>query len=510
MANTPKKITSIREAFLVALFVSIAVYFLARSVFLAFAGYGPLEKTLSILFFFSEAFIMFHAVGYFANIYNMNRRELIEKRSEPEAPRVYTKPSVAILIPARHEPKDVLENTVASCLNIDYSEKTIYILDDSSDKKHMEEAEEIAKRYGARIFRRAERHGAKAGVINDCVRTLDDKYVVIFDVDQNPMRNFLNKLVPIMENDPKLALVQTPQFYTNIEENRISFTAQMQQAVFYEYICEGKSTDEAMICCGTNVVIRKEALLDVGGFDETTVTEDFATSFFMHMKGWETLYYNRVNTFGLGPTDLSSYFQQQSRWATGNIAVFRKVLYAFFKKTKELKLIQWFDYFVTGSYYFVGIAYTFLILCPILYIFFGIPSFFMNPVVYVVAFLPYFLISISFFYMTMGRRGYRINEMLKAQALTFLTLPVLTRAAIKALSGTKSTFKITPKTGKGHISYVALWPQLAIWAITLSAVTWGLNRYFYEKSAAILINVLWITYHLLLFSMIFYFNEDDE
>ena len=509
MAHNAKKKASVRESLLVVLFVAILVYFLSRSVFIAFANYDVLEKTLSILFFFSEVFVMLHAIGYFVNIFNMNRRELIEKRSDPEAPKLYSTPPVAILIPARHEPKEILEDTVASCFNLDYKDKTIYILDDSSDEKYIKEAAEISEKYGTKIFRRKERRGAKAGIINDCVETLDEKYIAIFDVDQNPMPNFLKKLVAIMESNSGLALVQAPQFYTNINESRISFTSQMQQAVFYEYICEGKSTDEAMICCGTNVVIRKEALLDVGGFDETSVTEDFATSFLLHKKGWKTLYYNKVNTFGLGPTDLSSYFQQQNRWATGNIQVFKKILASFFKNPGALTLIQWFDYLITGSYYFVGLAYIFLMMCPVLYIFFNIPSFFMNPAVYTLAFFPYMTISIALFYMTMGERGYKLRKMFSAQALTFLTLPVFVRASFSGIRGGNSTFKITSKTGEGRVSYKVLWPQITIWAINLSAVTWGLNRFYYERNAAILVNVLWITYHLVLFSMVFFFNEED-
>ena len=257
-------------------------------------------------------------------------------------------------------------------------------------------------------------------------------------------------------------------------------------------------------------MIRREALLDVGGFDESTVTEDFATSFLLHQKGWKTLYYNRVNTFGLAPTDLSSYFQQQSRWASGNIKVFKNILLTFLKRPRSFKPMQWFDYIVSGSYYFIGLSYLFLMACPVLFIFFNIPSFFMNPAVYMLAFLPYVTISIAMFYLTMGERGYKLKNMFKAQALNFLTLPIFIQSALSSITNTKTTFRITSKEGKSRVPYTMLWPQLLIWGVNLSALTWGLNRFYYERNGAIFINALWITYHLILFSGIFFYNEEAE
>jgi cellulose synthase (UDP-forming) len=38
--------------------------------------------------------------------------------------------------------------------------------------------------------------------------------------------------------------------------------------VFAEYACEGKNIDDAMLGCGANITFRREALVEVGGFDE--------------------------------------------------------------------------------------------------------------------------------------------------------------------------------------------------------------------------------------------------
>ncbi|MFA7677490.1 MAG: glycosyltransferase [Candidatus Omnitrophota bacterium] len=443
MIELIKKKAGLFKGLLIFLFISILVYSLTRAVFIYYADYVPLEKILAVIFFLAESFVMLHAFGYFLSIYNLSRK----KKELAQPPELKGFPPVAILIPARHEPKKVLEETLATVYNLNYPNKTIYLLDDSTQEKYRQEAEGLASAYGAKLFRRSQRHGAKAGIINDCLKNLEDIYVAIFDADQNPLPDFLTRLVPFLESDPKLAFIQTPQFYSNLESSKIAFGSNMQQSVFYEYVCEGKSSNQSMICCGTNVVLRRQALVDVGGFDEATVTEDFATSFRMHLKGWKSLYYNHVHTFGMGPENLGEYFKQQNRWALGNVGVLRLIVKQFLRDPLSLKPAQWFEYFITGSYYLIGWAYLSLVICPIMYIFFNIPSFFMNPVVYCFTFFPYLLLSLAIFYASMSGRHYTVSQIFKGQMLAFISLPVYIRASFFGFIGAKGTFQVIAKNG---------------------------------------------------------------
>jgi cellulose synthase (UDP-forming) len=418
-------------------------------------------------------------------------------------------PPVAILVAARHEPKSILENTFMTLRNINYQNKKIYFLDDSSEEKYMGEADKLCKDYGLILFRRKERHGAKAGIINDCLKNLTDDYIAIFDADQNPLPEFLNVLVPIMEKNKKLAFIQTPQFYSNIEESRVARAAAFQQAVFYEYICEGKSSGGAMFCCGTNVIFRREALAAVGGLDELTVTEDFATSIKFHASGWESLYYNHVYAFGMGPNDLTGYFKQQFRWASGTISVFKKVIRRFLNKPFSLSLFQWWEYLLSGSYYLIGIAFFILMICPIVYLLFKVPSFFAKPEVYFLAFVPYFILSLSVFYFILARRHYKAKDLFLGQLLASITFSVYIDGAIAALSGRKTTFGITAK-GKGSaMSYVSLWPQIFMIFLNFIAFTWSINRFIYERNVAVLVNGIWTLYYFAILCSIFYFNTPD-
>jgi len=493
------------QVLVITVLIFLVNYLFFRSVYLYYASCGPLERILAFFFLGSEFFIMFHAVGYFFNVLRLNRQP-----DNYPVQDLVDEPPVAILIPARHEPKEVVERTLLACYNIDYKNKVIYLLDDSTLEQYKKEAQELSKEFGTRIFSRDVHRGAKAGIINDVNQTLKEKYIAIFDADQNPMPHFLKILVPILEKQPLLAFVQTPQFYTNCSSNRVSLTANFQQAIFYEYICEGKNTNGTMMCCGTNVVLRRNVLLEIGGFDENTVTEDFATSLNLHMKGWETLYVNMPLVFGMAPEDLVEYFKQQSRWALGNTQVFKKVVKNLFTKPWSLSFMQWFDYLITGTYYFIGWAYLCLFLCQLIYTFFSVPAFFMNPYVYSLSFTPYFLLALGVFYSSMGLRHYKFSNILKTHLLTMLSVPIYLRATLFGLFNVPVGFQVTNKTGATQVPYTFLWVQIFLWALNLVAMTWGILRWVYEHNPGILFNVFWLFYHALVFSSLFYFNESGS
>ncbi|MGE0267138.1 MAG: glycosyltransferase [Candidatus Omnitrophota bacterium] len=490
------------KALVVILLVSLVIYVIIRTLYLWFAMGTKLEMVLAWIFLGAELFIMIHAIGYYLNVLRANSPSHYPKIADEE-------PSIAVLIPARHEPSDVIEQTLLACYNLDYENKSIYLLDDSSIVSYKQEANRIAEQFGSVVFSRDEHRGAKAGIINDCCRTLSEKYVAILDADQNPMPHFLKALVPYLQQDENLAFVQSPQFYTNCSVNSVAMTSNYQQGIFYEYICEGKSRNGAMMCCGTNVLMRRAALEDIGGFDEKTVTEDFATSLRLHLKGWNTLYINNPLVFGMAPQDLIAYFKQQSRWSMGNTQVFKSVIRAFFTQPFRLTTRQWFEYFITGTYYFIAWAYLFLFAFQLIFTFLNVPSFFMDPYVYTTTFIPYFLLALAVFYSSMGLRHYAFSNILKTHLLTILSIPVYLRTTLLGLINIHSKFQVTPKTGSTRVPYRLLWGQIFFWVLNLIAMTWGILRWIYERNMGILFNVFWLFVHAIVFSSIFYFNENE-
>lgn len=517
------------------------LYLMVRTVLFVILDYFWYEKFVALLLLLAELFILTHGIGYFLEIYRVLTHGPSSGQQKPRPPFQGPYPPVAVIVSSFHEPLEVVEDTVITFYSLSYPNKHIYFLDDTryglpgQDPKEMAEyrrsIDEMCERIGVNLFRRKWR-GAKAGMINDFLDFIGGKaregfefsnfsgktptepikYIVVFDADQNPLPGFVEPLVERMEAEPNLAFIQTPQYYTNFGVNRIARASGLQQAVFYEYICEGKSLSDAMFCCGTNVIFRREALVDVGGFDETSVTEDFATSLKFHLKGWGSAYSGRVLAFGMGPEDLGGYFKQQFRWALGTVGLLRTVLGYFVRHPKQLAYVKWWEYFLSSTHYLVGMVFLIMVTCPLLYLFLGVPSYFARPEIYVLFFVPYFVLTISIFFWTLKKRQYAVRDLVLGQLLLAVTFPVYIRASLLGLMGVRGSFGITPKGGSASLPLRALWVQILLATLNFSAIVWGVNRIVFEQEPlwAIVVNMFWCSYHFVILSSVFYFNHAEK
>jgi len=264
-----------------------------------------------------------------------------------------------------------------------------------------------------------------------------------------------------------------------------------------------------MVCCGTNVLYRIKAFVAIGGFDETSVTEDFATSVIFHYNGWRTAYDSRVGAFGRGPEDLTQYFKQQFRWSLGTLGLFRKLVIDFFKNPLALSWGNWWEYFISCSYYLYGGVYIILLLAPICFILFNIPTYLADAAVYGAIFIPYIIVTVLAFVWTIKKRGYGVKELFLGQYLICVTFPIYMKAGFFALIGKKSKFQVTQKGATHILSLRYLWPQLTMCFICLLGLVWGINRLIYEREpfTAIVLNNLWCLYNFIILSTTLYFNN---
>jgi len=536
--------SKIKQLFVLSLlfvtFLTIFSYLFARVFLILISSFSYIEAILTSTLLMAEGFILIHALGYFLNVFRVIKQS---GSFNPilEEPKLGSYPPVAVVVASYKEPINVLKDTLVCFYNLSYPNKHLYFLDDtrydlpwdtSENKlKYRQSIEELCRSLEVNLFR-ANWHGAKAGMLNDFLQFLSgnaredfdfypfspiksektEKYLIVFDADMNPLPDFVEYLVDIMEKNPKVAFTQTPQYYSNFEFNRVARASGLQQAVFYEFICEGKSQQGAMFCCGTNVIYRIEALEDVGGFDEESVTEDFATSLKFHKGGWESMYLNKVSAFGMGPEDLGAFFKQQFRWARGTIGVFRSLPKEFFHYFRKYSVNQWWEHFLSSTHYFIGMVFFIMVLFPIIYLFFNVPSYLADPIIYASAFLPYIILSTWMFIWTLKKRHYTTNDILSVFIFNAIAFPVFIKAAVSALLGIKAGFGITPKDGSKILSLRFLIPQtlMALWCF--SAVVWGIQRLYFEREPfyGLLLNVFWTLYNFLLISSFLYFNHSEE
>ena len=244
----------------------------------------------------------------------------------PARGRVEVSPGrIAVLVPTYNESREILLPTIAAAVAVELEHET-WVLDDGCRP----EVEQLAAELGARYLARPERDHAKAGNINHALAYIEADFVAILDADHVAAPDFLRKLLGYFD-DPKVALVQTPQDFYNLEsfehgepqDTSKRAAGYHEQQLFYRAIQAGKNRWQAAFWCGTGAVVRVDALQEVGGVATGTVTEDILTTVRLHRRGWRTVYHNEVLARGLAASTSEQFQLQRLRWGTGAMQVLR-------------------------------------------------------------------------------------------------------------------------------------------------------------------------------------------
>lgn len=278
-------------------------------------------------------------------------------------------PSVDIFICTLNETIDLLSTTIAACKNIDYPNKKVYVLDDG----RREDVKELTLMLDCNYITRDNNKGFKAGNINNALRQTDSEIVVIFDADHVAASTFLRETVYNFV-DEKVALVQTPQHFCNpdaFQKNLElpSFLAN-EQDMFYRVIEPSLNEFDSVFCGGTNILIRRKYLEEVGNFPESTITEDSLLGLMFYSKGFKTVYYNKPISIGLAASTFEEYIKQRCRWAKGNVQIATNSHN--WKYYAKLKPMQLFFYLTSILYFFTPLARIIYLLAPVLFLFFDI------------------------------------------------------------------------------------------------------------------------------------------
>lgn len=397
----------------------------------------------------------------------------------PRSPRkpVEDRVPVDVFIPVFREPVEVVEATVAAAMRLRTAEARVALLDDGGQP----EMEELARRYGARYLHRPGREGAKAGNINWALQRTDAPFVAVLDCDHVADPRFLE--VTLAYFDERVAFVQTPQYYANGEEGGVASASWDQQDLFFGTIAVGRDHHGAMFCCGTNVVFRRAALEDVGGFSTESLTEDFELSIRLHERGWQSRYVPEVLAAGLGPEDMASYVGQQLRWARGCLWSLPAIV------TARLSLRHRLNYLLSAVYWMTGWTLLVYMAFPVIRILTGEQPIDVSSVdEFLLHWAPYFVCSMAT--VALSSRG---RFSFSGFALMSCNFWIHMLATLLSALRRKGTFKVTPKQGAaGRQLRPVFVPLLACLALS-SVATYGLIR---DQSPATLNNVAFAFVHI--------------
>jgi len=272
------------------------------------------------------------------------------------APRRY--PSVDVFLPVCGEPVDVLRNTwqhVAAMSKHYKGQVTAYVLDDSANP----DLKAMAREYGFAYATRPNRGWyKKSGNLLYGYQISSGELILLLDADFAPRHDFLNETVPYMETYPQIGIVQTPQFFRVVDDQTwVERGAGAVQELFYRSIQTARARKGGATCVGSCALYRRAALEDNGGMSVSEHSEDLRTGFDLYRRGWQLCYLPVAVSTGTCPDNVLAFLNQQYRWCSGTVVLFRDRL---FWRTR-LPLYTRLCYISGFIYYLYTAVYTFFI-----------------------------------------------------------------------------------------------------------------------------------------------------
>ncbi|MBI5003960.1 glycosyltransferase [Candidatus Kaiserbacteria bacterium] len=411
------------------------------------------------------------------------------------------RPSVDVYITAAGESIEIMEATVRAAKQMTYPSFKVYILNDGyvAGKKNWRDMETLAARLGVSCITRQIPGGAKAGNINHALSLTRSPLIAIFDADHVPHADFLAKTVPYFVDD-KVAFVQTPQFYKNLEKSHLTNGSWEQQELFFGPICKGKNRLNSATLCGTNMVISRAALATVGGMKTDSIAEDFVTGLLMHARGYRSVYVPEVLAEGLATEDLRSYSTQQFRWARGAFDVIFRYNPLFMRGLTGAQRIQ---YLSSASFYLSGIVVMIDALLPIAFFYTGAVAVQMNSMLLAAIFLPYIFLT---FYVI--QRVSNAHFTFRSLGFSMGSFSIHTAAFFAALTGRKNDFLVTSKRAlEGNFLPIVKW-HLFYCALALVGIVVAYDRE--GVTASLLNNSMWALFNVTIFIPFIYASWPEK
>lgn len=477
-----------RRTALVVNFSVTAIYLVWRAFFTLPIG-DPLGLVVGIILLVTEALGAFSTFLFAISLWSPVKPHRVP------LPRTGPFPSVDIFIATYNEPAAMLKPTLAAAAAVRYpGTVTVYLCDDG----RRPEFQALAERYGAIHLTRPDNAHAKAGNLNHALTRSSGELIVTLDADMVPRENFLEESVGLFIEDPTLGLAQAPQAFYNEDPFQYNLYAGVrlpnEQDFFMRELQGGYERFNATMYVGSNAIIRRTALEEIGGFVTGGLTEDFATGLQLQSRGIRIAYIGEIIAAGLAAEDVADLLTQRDRWCRGAI----QCAQAWSPFTmRGLSAIQRMIYLNRILYWYFGVFKAIYLYTPLLFLLFGIPALVTDVWHLAVFWLPYYIASFTAFrILSGGRRSFTWSHIYE-----LAMGPALAVSALSETIGLGSTrFAVTPKgvTSDRQVMYWKLaLPHLLYLAL---AVIGLLNVFWWNRDSfpleASLIPAAWTVYNI--------------
>ena len=501
-----------------SLYLSL-IYLCWRIMYSINTSEGWLPIVCNIMLLIVEIIGFFESCIHYGNLLSM-RKHPLPKIDDDEFP------DVDIFIATYNEPTELLAKTINGCKHLKYPDKSkvhIWVCDDN----RRPEMRKLAEDMGVGYFDRPDNKGAKAGNLNNALTKTSAPYVVTLDADMIVRSEFLLKTIPYFVEVEKIAstlpedkkkhlgLLQSPQCFYDPDvfqhalysENNIP----NEQDFFYRTIEVGKTSTNSVIYGGSNTVISRRALEDIGGFYTETITEDFATGMLIESSGYLSLAIPEPLASGQTPHTFKEHIKQRTRWGRGVINTAKKL--KIFRR-KGLSLSQKLSYWSSVSYWYSPIKNLIYMLSPLFFAVFMIPVFKCNWLELIVYWLPMFILQdLSLRIIGKNEVSLKWSSIYETSVMPFLLIPIIK----ETLGISLAKFQVTDKSGKKVVTKEKHTKQMLPFIILLLLSVIGIVRviliFDFSSAFGMLVILFWVLrnmYSIILVLFLINGRDDDS
>lgn len=357
-------------------------------------------------------------------------------------------PLVSLQLPVFNE-RYVVERLLNAIEKLDYPQDRLYVqvLDDSTDNTTEIIAQSVARLKAKGIdiahIHRSERVGYKGGALEHGLKYVKGEYIAIFDADFIPPSNFLKETLPYLHLDKKIGCLQTRWGHINRESSWLTRT--QANGIDGHFIIEQETRSQKDLFLnfnGTAGIWRKSCILDAGGWQHDTLTEDLDLSYRAQLKGWKIRYLPHISTPAELPVHINALKRQQFRWAKGSMQTAYKLFGSLWRSRYPFKIKLEGTLHLTHYLVHPLMFLNLLLMLPLLL---GeSPLIRIYPIFIAAALGPLFMYTVA-----MAQQSKSFIERLKSLFMLVLLGMGLslnnTRAVAEAITGKQSPFKRTPK-----------------------------------------------------------------
>lgn len=508
-----------------ATIAAISIYLIWRVVFSLPVSYGPLALALGIILYACE---LISGIQSIANYLGQIRPLPLEKPDMPDS--MY--PDVDVMIATHDEDANLIYNTVNACLYLNYPDKSkvhIHLCDDGNRP----EMRELAERLGVNYIDMPEPKYAKAGNMNNALQQTSAPLVAFLDADMIPRREFLMELVPYFflprlkktedgnwvertpeEIDPnyKIGFVQTPQNFYNPDLFQYSLYAEDrvpgEQMYFFRELNVARNGINAPLLCGSNMMISRQALEDVGYFSTGNITEDHETGIKIQTAGYTTFAVPTCIANGLNPPAVVNLLIQRERWGRGCMQTFHNLRPL---TDSRIPLLRRGSYLCSFLYWLTFFCRFIFIMTPILVALFGVYVVECSLGELLLFWLPQYLLHVfAMSRLSSKTRTVHWNNTVDTIMFPFLVVPIL----MDMVGIRLKKFKVTDKSHQKETNSnpMLTMPHLILLGLSLIGIVMSLISIIHYRAFYNAIILFWLVVNAksLLLAVFFMMGRTNE